>query len=99
MWQKAALACLLPLVAGGCAVTPSYQTPPLRDQVMVRINWSSNEQIRRRCGPHAFACATIGIPTVPMSQIWAERPSSRNDRRRVCTLGHEFLHSLGARHP
>jgi hypothetical protein len=99
MWQNRALVALIPLVFGGCAVTPSYQVPPMREQVMVRINWSNNDQIRRRCGPTAFACATIGTPNVPMSQIYAEKPAGRSDKRRVCTLGHEFLHSLGARLP
>ena len=99
MWRNTVVGALIPLVLGGCAVTPGYQVPPMRDQVLVRINWANNDQIRRRCGPNAFACATIGTPNVPMSQIYAEKPVSRSDKRRVCTLGHEFLHSLGARHP
>ena len=99
MWKNAVVAALIPSILGGCAIAPSYQTPPTRDQVLVRINWSQSDAIKRRCGPLAIACATIGSPDVPMSQIYAEKPAGRSDKRRVCTLGHEFLHSLGARHP
>jgi hypothetical protein len=84
-------------VLTGCA-TPSFDQPPTLTEVSVRIAWSTNDQIRQRCGHDKLACATVGRVSLPMSQIWTEKPSNLRDTRKVCALGHEFLHSLGANH-
>jgi hypothetical protein len=81
----------------GCAAQ-SFDQPPTLTEVSVRVAWSTNDQIRQRCGESKFACATVGQANVPYSQIWTEKPSGNRDSRKVCTLGHEFLHSLGANH-
>jgi hypothetical protein len=76
----------------------SFATQPTVTEVSVRVAWSTTDQIWDRCGPNKYACATVAKPSVPYSQIWTEKPSGTRDRRKVCTLGHEFLHSLGADH-
>ena len=81
----------------GCA-TPSFDQPPTLSEVSVRVAWSTSEQIRQRCGHDKLACATVGKVNLPVSQIWTEKPSNIRDTRKVCILGHEFLHSLGANH-
>jgi hypothetical protein len=91
----AILSCVGSLV--GCAAT-SFDQPTTLTEVSVRVAWSTNDQIRRRCGENKLACATVGQPAVPYSQIWTEKPAGTHDTRKVCSLGHEFLHSLGANH-
>src|SRR4051812_25535968 len=58
MWHREALVMLVAITAGGCAA-PSYMTPPQRTEVIVRVNWSTYDQIIRRCGAENIACATI----------------------------------------
>jgi hypothetical protein len=81
----------------GCA-TPSFDQPPTLTEVSVRVAWSTADQIKQRCGYDKLACATVGKVNLPMSHIWTEKPANIRDSRKVCTLGHEFLHSLGANH-
>jgi hypothetical protein len=80
-----------------CAPVP-YLADPALTQVSISVRWSTVEQIQKRCGFDKLACATYGTEALPFSTIWAERPLSFDDAGRVCTLGHELLHSLGARH-
>jgi hypothetical protein len=77
---------------------PAFEQPPVLTEVSVRVAWSTNAQIKNRCGHDKLACATVGKPEIPHSQIWTERPSDPRDKPKVCALGHEFLHSLGANH-
>jgi hypothetical protein len=90
------ISCCVALLAG-CA-TPGFDQPPTLTEVSVRVAWSTTDQIKQRCGYDKLACALVGKPEVPYSQIWTEKPSSSRDSRKVCALGHEFLHSLGANH-
>jgi hypothetical protein len=90
------IACCVGLLAG-CA-TPQFDQPPSLTEVSVRVAWSTNDQINVRCGSDKLACATVGRAETPFSQIWTEKPSNNRDSRKVCALGHEFLHSLGANH-
>lgn len=90
------VSCCVALLTG-CAA-PSFDQPPTLTEVSVRVAWSTSEQIKQRCGYDKVACATVGKVTLPMSQIWTEKPSNIRDSRKVCLLGHEFLHSLGANH-
>jgi hypothetical protein len=96
------LAKFVPIVCCVAALTgcagPGFDQPPSLSEVTVRVAWSSVPQIVQRCGPNKYACATVGKVNVPFSQIWTEKPSDLRDSRKVCTLGHEFLHALGADH-
>jgi hypothetical protein len=76
----------------------AFDQPLKLNEVSVRVAWSSNDQIRQRCGFDRLACATVGSANLPVSMIWTEKPASRRDSQKVCALGHEFLHSLGANH-
>ena len=89
------LSCLA--ASAGCAA-PAFEQPPTLTEVWVSVTWSTNEQIRQRCGYDKIACATVGQPNVPYSRIWTEKPLTLTDSRRICSLGHEFMHSLGADH-
>lgn len=96
---------LLPLLLTGCATfDQEYVTPPNLGTVVVSVVWTTEEEIRRPggvCGdaaPSWTACATVGTRESPMSTIWAQMPASFSDARKVCALGHEVLHSLGATH-
>ena len=90
------VSCCVALLAG-CA-TPQFEQPPTLTEVSVRVAWSTSDQIKQRCGYDKLACATVGKVNLPVSQIWTEKPSGTRDSRKVCALGHEFLHSLGANH-
>lgn len=90
-----AITCISAL--SGCAAPP-FDRPPVLTEVWVTVDWSTIDQIKQRCGNDKLACATVGRPDVPYSRIWAEKPQSLTDSRRICSLGHEFMHSLGANH-
>ena len=82
----------------GCAsFDKQYTVKPTITRVQVQVFWGTIAETKARCGQDALACATIGTPEKPMSDIYAVMPASFTDQR-VCTLGEEFLHSLGARH-
>lgn len=86
------------LTLHGCATfDKQYTVKPTISRVQVQVFWGTLEETKARCGQDAVACATIGTPEKPMSDIYAVMPASFTDRR-VCVLGEEFLHSLGARH-
>jgi hypothetical protein len=90
---------LLCLLLSGCAtVETDFTVPPHLEAVRVVVKWSTPEEIRHHCGPMAIACATIAGPQSPYSAIRAVRPQGWHDERALCTLGHELMHSLGARH-
>lgn len=85
-------------VLGGCAsFDKQFTVKPTISRVQVQVFWGTIEETKARCGQDALACATIGSPERPMSDIYAVMPASFTDRR-VCTIGEEFLHALGARH-
>ena len=91
---SSAIACIA--ILSGCAT--AFDQPPVLTEVWVTVDWSTNDQIKQRCGYDKLACATVGRPEVPYSRIWTEKPQSLTDSRRICSLGHEFMHSLGANH-
>lgn len=62
------------------------------------MHWSTPEQIVSKCGPGKVSCATVATVRIPSSHIWAQKPRGFDDHERVCTLGHELLHALGADH-
>jgi hypothetical protein len=51
-----------------------------------------------RCG-NAEACGSIPTANGAYATIRAPKPKGWGDERAVCQLGHELLHTLGARHP
>lgn len=76
-----------------------YKTPPSITTVTVTVVWTDKETIERRCGNrHAYACATVSTPGLPVSTIWAIKPRSFTHAPLVEALGHELLHALGATH-
>lgn len=89
-------AALVSVLLAGCTSLP-FVTPPQLESVTVAVRWSSIDEIALHCGIESIACATVGSTATPYSVIWAQRPDSFDDPR-VCDLGHEFLHALGARH-
>lgn len=88
---------LILAMLAGCTNQP-YVTEPHLDAVVVRVQWLSEAEVRKHCGPQSLACATVGRHNGDMSYLWAVRPASFSDESRVCALGHELLHSLGATH-
>jgi hypothetical protein len=93
-------AAVLALALTGCANLPSdpFLVPPTSQRVMLNVEWSTPEEIAKRCGPNALACATHGGANIPASTIWMQKPRGWADPL-VCTAGHELMHALGARHP
>lgn len=84
------------LLLTACASEP-YVVPPQLDQVTVHVYWLTEGQIQARM-PGTMAFATHGTKDMPVTAIWAIRPDGFDDAPRVCALGHEMLHVLGARH-
>lgn len=70
---------------------------PKLNFVTLQIIWTPKEQIKDRCLPNSAACATVGRWDGDLVYIWAPKPTSFSARE-VCALGHELLHSFGARH-
>lgn len=93
------LAALVALVSG-CATTDmdGFRQPPTLTNVCVSVQWQTDEQIRVRCGADKLACGSVGSERLPNTFIAAEKPTGWYDHARIYTLGHEFLHSLGANH-
>lgn len=87
---------ILALLAG-CTNQP-YVTEPHLDVVVVRVEWLTEAGLRTRCGANAQACATVGRHNGDVTYLWALKPASFSDEARVCALGHELLHGLGATH-
>lgn len=80
---------------GGCV---SYSQPFVSQPGVfscVEVHWTARENIQAYCPRGATACATVGGSP---GQIWARKPEAFDDFEAVYELGHEFLHSLGARH-
>lgn len=93
---------VIAIVLGSCDAINAgflpYEKKPSVMNVLVTVVPSTNDEIRERCGAGAFECATVATPTFPYSTMWIDMPQSFSDTTRVCNLGHEFLHSLGATH-
>ena len=89
---------LLLLLLVGCGDNQPYVKPPQINEATIRFEWMTNDQIAKRCSEHSFACGTVGSVEMPNSTIYAEMPQGFGDTNRVCLLGHEVLHSLGATH-
>lgn len=91
--MKALLALVL---LSGCAAQP-FSQPPLYSEVLVKVHWNQSGP----CEGRVDGCSTIPAPGIhqPRAQIWTLYPTGFEDLSAVCTLGHEFLHALGARHP
>lgn len=90
---------LLPMVMlSGCA-THSLQFSKEPDQALacVVVQWTHEAEIQNHCAPGASACGTVGTGT-NVNMIWTPKPRAFDDFQRVYLLGHELLHSLGARH-
>jgi hypothetical protein len=90
------------LLLAGCASTGEpFLVGPQIDRVLLTVRWIEPGQA---CGGRAEACASIPQPilmqtmSTPVAAVWAVKPSGFDDTRNVCTLGHEILHALGARH-
>ena len=83
------------LILAGCS---SYAVPYVKEPgnfACVFVAWTDEDKIQSYCPPGAQACATVGhAPNI----IWTPKPAAFDDERNVLKLGHEFLHSLGARH-
>jgi hypothetical protein len=89
---------LLALALTGCAVTPFTQEPHL-NRVTLNVQWlDEGQRPPPMFGNRAEAGAIIPIGQSAYSTIWTPRPRGFDDMHSVCTLGHEVLHSLGARH-
>jgi hypothetical protein len=91
---------LLPLLLlTGCAtVETDFVVPPHLSHVNVTVRWLQPGEGPQKCGPGRIACAVIGQHNGAYVAMWAEKPTGFNDRVRVETIGHEFLHLYGARH-
>ncbi len=91
-----AVAILLFVLLAGCAQVP-IATGPAMQQVAVVVNWSSQEQIAKACGPgqksggQVMGCYVNGM-------IYAPPPSSWSDDQALAILGHELMHAMGAIH-
>ena len=96
-WKRPALigfAVLLCLWISGCG----YAYPFLKEPgnfACVQVVWT--EQIQNHCSPGARGCATVRNGH-NVGTIWARKPKAFDDYEAVCTIGHEFLHSLDATH-
>ena len=90
---------ILALLLAGCADQP-YVNPPTLEYITVRMVWVGGiETLRESCQHHrANGCATVGRYNGDLVTIWARKPTSFSDEPRLCTLGHELLHALGATH-
>ncbi len=88
------------LMLAGCATQQSYLTPPTLEYVTVRMVWLETvDGVRESCrNQSAGACATVGKHNGGLVTIWAMKPTSFSDESRMCKLGHELLHNLGATH-
>ena len=87
---------LVIMLLAGCGFAQPFVTPP-GDTACVHVRWTDQAEIQAYCPPGATACATVG-PRYQMQQIWTVKPLAFDDYDAVMRLGHEFLHSLGARH-
>jgi hypothetical protein len=87
---------LIPLLfLSGC----SFGLPFLKEPgqfACVQVYWTETPE--KRCGVGKVACATVG-DGLNLQHLFAPKPRAFDDYDRVCALGHEFLHSLGAQHP
>lgn len=87
------------IVLSGCAVLEqAYEQEPHLGIVCVQPVWSSAAEIQAMCGEGTAACGQIGQHNGQLRLMWAERPASFSDAAKVCALGHELLHNLGATH-
>lgn len=87
------------LALTGCAtVDTDFIVPPHLNHVNVKVMWLQPGEGPQKCGPGRVACAVIGQKDGAYVAMWAEKPTGFNDRVRVETIGHEFLHLYGARH-
>ena len=86
------------IIVSGCASfnTP-YTVPPQVKYACTFVHWIEEEDIQAFCPPNAKACATVGSGS-RVNHIWTTKPQAFDDRDAVYRLGHEFLHTLGARH-
>ena len=74
-----------------------YTKEPTITDINLKIIWATKEELRKRC-PGADACATVGPSITGAAVIWAEKPESFDDLKRLQILGHELMHSLGGDH-
>ena len=92
---KRFMAALLLAVLGGCGYSLPFVKEP-GNFACVRVVWT--EDIQNHCAPNARGCATVRNGH-NVGTIWARKPKAFDDHEAVCTIGHEFLHSLDATHP
>lgn len=95
------LAILCAITLAACAPLEPFTQAPTYQKVCVAVKWSSPAAIQQACrSGNVIACATIPPADMrePHAVIWTEKPASFDDRDRVCALGHEMLHALGANH-
>lgn len=82
----------------GCATfNVPYTVPPQVKYACTFVHWIEESDIQSFCPPNAKACATVGTVGL-VNHIWTTKPQAFDDRDAVYRLGHEFLHTLGARH-
>lgn len=73
-----------------------YFLPIIRSEVTIKF--FKSKDMKRDCGnPRAKGCAWKTGPTT-YSIVLMDWPKDFNDRVALCHLGHEVLHTLGARH-
>lgn len=79
----------------------AFLVPPQFDRVLITFRWIKDGEQRER-GMNAYAMGSIPTQATssgfPVAAVWAVKPSGFGDMHNVCTLGHEVLHALGAKH-
>lgn len=79
----------------GCATYAVPYTAQPGNYACAFVWWTEEAQIQAYCPHGAEACGTVAHEK---NHIWTPKPEAFDDFWRVYKLGHEFLHSLGARH-
>lgn len=84
------------LLLAGCPSAP-FLEQPRSGIVCTNVQFLPATELAKHCPPGAAACATVGRVGV-LQSIYAPRPRDWTDHERICYLGHELLHNLGATH-
>ena len=90
---------LLPLLLllAGCVAPNAMTHDADRTNVVVRVKWSTPEQISALCGG-STPMWSVQACWLDTGFIVMQKPRDFDDHERLETLGHEIFHGLGARH-